>query len=307
MRLADRWYGALFVVAAGCAAGGKLMSFSSSSSSASGAAPASSASGSSASGPLASAAPASPAEPGSNWAAGIDPAVARDGKYHWPRVDDGRGVVSEARAEGPVGSGKCTDPGPDDAVPVLTAPADPWAAVDRTVPAALPVTNRGRRGAGIGGRTEVTTCDAAHDHCLRACTWFARPGDQPGRQFDVEAVFRLPDGEFTQPRGGSHEFTEGYVAYRTVPATRRLLAPGRRVLVLPAVPAHEGEALGKWREGVILKVDPGAGTVQLEGSRDIYPLAATRVVVLTSQAGAPVEIANGWSAQEIVVRADETF
>ncbi|MCE9579414.1 MAG: hypothetical protein K8W52_40200 [Deltaproteobacteria bacterium] len=301
MRLVDRWSGALFLVVAGCAAGGKLMSFSSTSSSTGGAAAPASPSATSASPASGSA----PAEAGSTWAAGIDPAVPRDGAYYWPRVDDGRGVVSEARAEGPVGIGKCD--APDDAAPAPSAPADPWAAVDRTVPAALPVTNHQRRGAGISGRSEVTACDAAHDHCLRACTWFARPGDQPGRQFDVYPVYRLPDGEFTEPRGGSREFTEGYVAYRTVPAAKRLLAAGRRVLVRPAVPENEAEALGTWREGVIYKFDPGAGTVQLEGSRDIYPLAATRVVVLSSQAGAPVELMNGWSAKDIVVRGDETF
>jgi hypothetical protein len=316
MRLVASTWMLIALAAGGCSASGKMLAFSPSSSSS----PASPSSPASSSGePAGSGGGATSAATGGegdatrpvpardSWAAGIDPTVPRDGKFHWPRPDDGRGVLSDGLAGGPVGFGQCDDPGPNDDPPVPTAPADPWAAVDRGVPAALPVVNRRTRGAGVAGRTEVTTCDAAHDHCVRECTWFARADGQAGRQFDTLAVHRLPDGQFAAIKGMSKDFTEGYLAYRTVPATRRLLADGRRVLVRAAVPANEADALTTWREGVVYGLDLTAGTLQIKGGPEVYPLAAVRLVVLVSKAGGPVEIVDGLTAKDIVVSPAETF
>jgi hypothetical protein len=71
-------------------------------------------------------------------------------------------------------------------------------------------------------------------------------------------------------------FDPGYVAYRTVPATKKLLAEGRLVAVQEQVPENEVAALSSWTMGTVLKLNFQEGTVQLKGGPE------TRVVVLFS-------------------------
>ncbi|MEZ4403654.1 MAG: hypothetical protein R3B06_26760 [Kofleriaceae bacterium] len=231
-----------------------------------------------------------------------------------------RPVEEGPLARGPIGFGRCQNPGTLTArltsgqtTPTLTAPSNPWDAVDDGVPAALPLGENQGRGASVNGRGGVVGCDAAHDHCLSACTWFVRdPRESQPRIFFARVAHRVTDGTFKVPVGSGSEFQfsafdQTYVAYRTVPATRRLLVPGRKVAVRERSPVDEAEAFARWTMGDLLRVDEVAGTVQLKGAKDVYPLAATRVVVLTSRGGAQVELTEGLTPADVVVRPDEVF
>ncbi len=211
---------------------------------------------------------------------------------------------------------------PDVQPPLRDAPADPWLAVSKQEPAVSlpPDGTRGGSHANVRGRTEVTPCDAAHDHCLRDCTWMVL-----WKVIDKEPIaahrptqlvvpgHRRPDGKFTVPPHLTPRYdTEGdYEALRTVPATRRLLRPGVRVVVLPdadkRVPIHERDALGPWIVGKLLEVDWDQGVVSLERAAGTYPLSAVRVVVLTYRKGGVVELAPGLSRPEIIVKRDEVL
>lgn len=220
--------------------------------------------------------------------------------------------------------GRCADPGEmprqnhDNLPPIPAQPADPWLAVTDGQPAALPVPEKRLKRASVYARTQPATCDGAHDHCFRDCTWIVRDPRQEGiRTFVAAPAHRRPDGMFTLPSSdhryqvGTGEAVQdlapGYDAYRTVPATRRLLEPGRMVAVLERVPTSEREAMAPWRVGKLYQLDWDGQTVQLVGSPDRYPLAATRVVVLTYRDGGAVELADGLSKDQIGVRADETI
>lgn len=226
---------------------------------------------------------------------------------------------------GAVGFGGCKNPGlmARQLAERPTKPSDPWIGVDHDVPAALPLDTWQWSKSSVLLRKDVTGCDAAHDHCFRDCTWLVRDVQEPsGRQFTVWAGHRRADGVFTMP-SGTHQvryaispakasnvgntFDPGFVAYRTVPATKRLLAVGRLVAVQESVPENEVDALSEWTMGTVLKLDFEAGTVQLKGSKDTFPLAATRVVVLTSKDGGPVELPAGLGKTDIVVGGKEVF
>ena len=79
------------------------------------------------------------------------------------------------------------------------------------------------------------------------------------------------------------------------------------VAALHGIPENEVDALSEWTMGTVLKLDFEAGTVQLKGSKDTFPLAATRVVVLTSKDGGPVELPAGLGKTDIVVGGKEVF
>ena len=197
------------------------------------------------------------------------------------------------------------------------APADPWHAVVANQPAPLPLDARRLRRAGVVLNEDTGPCDGAHDHCFLDCTWLVRdPSEEGIRQFGVVAAHRRPDGVFATAsgalpyrtsRGTVDDIEPGYTAYRTVPAAARLLTEGRMVAVQNAVPASEHEALSPWLMGTIYKVDLAAQTVQLVGSKDRYPLAATRVVVLTYEDGKQVQLGQGLAKDGIQVQASEVF
>ena len=229
-----------------------------------------------------------------------------------PKGKIGRTVV------GQIGFGRCQNPGKLDAqrAPLPAKPADPWIAVDdKKVPAALPLDAWQQKNASVIVRPELTECTAAHDHCLRDCTWFVRDvSDATAATFAGLPVHRRADGIFTTVSGmltaGNRvagEIKPGYVAYRTVPATKRLLAVGRLVAVMEPRPPTEKEALSAWTMGAIEWFDDEDGTVKLVDEPAVYRLAATRVVVLTSKDGAAVQLAPGLTATDIVVKADEVY
>ena len=220
--------------------------------------------------------------------------------------------------------GKCADPGTmtyqnqQDRPPYPKQPADPWFAVVKDQPAALPLPEKRLLEASVYARRQTATCDGAHDHCFRDCTWLVRdPREEGVRQFIAIPAHRRPDGWFSRPStdynirfnsgDNNQDMQAGYDAYRTVPATKRLLAEGKLVAVLEAVPTSEHGAMAPWRVGKVRTIDYDTQMVTLIGSKDEFPLAATRIVVLSYHDGGKVTIVDGRKKDEIAVRASETF
>jgi hypothetical protein len=237
-------------------------------------------------------------------------------------------MASSVLAEEPktLGTGGCADPGSKvkqderTAGPPPKGIANPWLAVDTGVPAALPISDPRRYpSASVYPTHLILPCTASSDHCLRDCSWLLRHQfSMSERIFTGYVAHRRPDGAFvTLPNStfrtipGLPElgvFEANYTVYRTVPATKALLAPGRLIAVQEASPEDELEALTTWTMGTAGKVDWAAGTVTLKGSKDPYPIAATRVVVLSWKAGDPaVQLPEGLTKDGIVVTADQVW
>ena len=212
--------------------------------------------------------------------------------------------------------------------PPLSRPASPWSAVKGDQPLPMPTREPDARAAMVRARENVTACDAAHDHCLRDCTWLVgwevivgeRQDPQAPMQRLVAAAMR-PDHNFVSAptaSGPVYRFNsyaneeDGYTAYRSVPAVKRLLRPGVRVAVPdffqdnpPVVPASEVDALGPWRSGVLRSVDYDKGVLYIKRSSRPWPLAAARVLVLRYPKGGAVELMEGFTRDEINVSPDE--
>ena len=186
-----------------------------------------------------------------------------------------------------------------DAWPYSDRPADPWLAVVDGRPARVAVNARHK---GMPPQTSAV-CDAAHDHCLRDCTWLVT---QPNGGADPLArAFHLnTDGEFVDAFEDTYHPQPGFVAYRTVPVTRATLRVGALVMAVPA-PAQDGGRVDsaawalrtRWNVGTVASIDWDGGTLRLEGHREPYFLSAARLAVLRSVDGGKVETIPGVDAR----------
>jgi hypothetical protein len=200
-------------------------------------------------------------------------------------------------------AGSCAAQANKDPWPFLDAPADPWRAVADGKPIKVVLDER----AGGAGERKAT-CDAAHDHCLRDCTWLiAQPHTaSPGKQ---AVAFHLgTDGAWHTATYGDENPEPGFIAYRTVPATRKNLAVGQLVFAV-AAPARVAGGTGTgdrldlgpldaiWDTGMVESIDWDAGLVRLEGRTEPYFLSVTRIAALAYTDGAAaVEAIEGVDA-----------
>jgi hypothetical protein len=138
---------------------------------------------------------------------------------------------------------------------------------------------------------ESTQCDAAHDHCLEAETWFALSYEE-GQARDAP-IYAYP-GKYVQ-QGSDLPWLIGYrcdcpvggYGVRAVRATRDNVAVDRRVVVYfgvfdeaPEVPNRELRArTEKWRVGVVTRVDAARGEFEMTSYNGRVPFGAARVVV----------------------------
>ncbi len=186
-----------------------------------------------------------------------------------------------------------------DAWPYLDRPADPWLAVVDGRPARVAVVTRQ---SGMPPEPDAV-CDAAHDHCLRDCTWLVT---QPnGSAHPTAKAFHVnTEGELVDAIEGTYRPQPGFVAYRTVPVTRANLGVGMVVIALEA-PARDGGRFGTagwalrtaWSVGTVESIDWATGTLRLDGRREPYFLSATRLAVLRSADGGAVEAIAGVDAR----------
>jgi hypothetical protein len=181
--------------------------------------------------------------------------------------------------------------------------ADPWAGVDGDQPKLIPTRLIHR------GLEETTTeCTAANDHCLRECAWLI--GNDSDELDTAITSYRYDEAGHFQDDAGAP-----YRAYRTVPATKRMLVKGA-ILAVPGSDATSrvgpsSQTFGRdgsyWIIGTLDRVDWKAGKVYLVGSPNPAWLSTTRVAVLRYKRGGKVEILGGRKRNELAVRADEVF
>jgi hypothetical protein len=195
--------------------------------------------------------------------------------------------------------------------PYLSQPADPWAAVKGDQPLRWTAEQADEW---IVRDTEHA-CTAAADHCLLANAWFFEKIADRERGFSRRPVYVAvfgPEGPITarNARGG-YTATEGYTAYRTVPATKKNLAKGTLAVVLErphAYPATGRDAVQlMWFIGAVDAVDFELGTVKLAGHKDSALLTSARVVVLQWEPGKKVEIVGGRKRDELAVKKQDVI
>lgn len=217
---------------------------------------------------------------------------------------------------------------------IRTSPADPWLGVKGDQPAdglasreqvaaaqKRDLDSVSLRDTNIYARDDDGTCDAAHDHCLRDCTWFTlylhydgqtqNPKDAQG--LVVPGHFR--DRVFYPPPHLTARWNveDEYVAYRTVPAARRLLKPGVRVIVpsqmtwdyAPNELTEEKQMFTPWVLGTVREADWEKNTLTLQGSAASLTLTYARVVVLTYKKDGKVELASGFTREQISLKPGE--
>jgi len=181
--------------------------------------------------------------------------------------------------------GACTI---SDEFPYVNQPTDPWLAVANGKPRSVAVSKLGYQ-----SHSGKATCDAAHDHCLRDCEWLLTPDPTHRRA----TPFLYANNKFWD----GNDASKGFVAYRTVPVTRKNLAKGMLVAALTDSyrPQLEGgrldddgkyvKANGYWDMGIVESIEWEKNLVRLEGVDEPYYLTGTRLAVLKYVDGGTVE------------------
>jgi hypothetical protein len=230
----------------------------------------------------------SPAAAEADTPAGAAGTAAREEPREEPRVE-GDQIVDKVKVGPDKGAGACAAQAWSDAWPYLAKPSDPYAAVVDGYPArvAVPTDTPSAIAASTG------TCDAAHDHCLRDCSWLivaygggtrvAHVG-KDGYFHDADKLHDVPD-----------KLDGTFVAYRTVPVTKKTVAAGSMVFALePPRDVADGPMPENWRYGKVAAVDWKTRTFTFEGDPDSpFFLAVARVPVLSYQYGDKVEKVEG--------------
>ncbi len=195
--------------------------------------------------------------------------------------------------------------------PYLDAPSDPWTSVVGDQPRRLSAT----AAEGWVVRSTDFACTAVHDHCVTPETWLLESDVDARRApagHGTAVAFGLgPDGPVvpTNVQRSAGLPAEPYTAYRTVPATRKNLATGALVAVIPFPETHlhrGGEVFTTtWYLGTVTRVDWDLGLVYLAGRDQAYWLSGARTAVLAWRPGGPVEVLGGRPRDALAVRADE--
>lgn len=237
-------------------------------------------------------------------------------------VVNGKAFGPSVASAGPSGGGSTGAPqrnsaSATDTRPRPAEPADPWAAVNGDQPVRWP------KDAANHWKIEVTpqTCTAREDHCLLEDTWFiVRYADLERasrgfmRSFAAGPAVLGPTTPAT-PWNARHaeviHSETGWVAYRTVPATKRNVATGASIIGLAAdagLPQSARDAYeAAWRCGTVESVDFEHATYRIAGDAADRPLAGARVVVLSYRPGGKVEIVGGKPRDQLAVSASEVF
>jgi hypothetical protein len=189
-----------------------------------------------------------------------------------------------------------------------SAPQDPWLAVDGDQPK-----RRARDQWTV--RDTKGDCSAAHDHCLEPDTWFlVQAGDlSPDVDHVVTASVALfgPEGPLYASNVNTRTISENYVAFHTLPATRRSLVPGAIVFGIQRIDAAPTSGLHAaqvpWHYGIVESVDLDVGVFKLAGDKDTMVLSGARVAVFKWAPGGKVEILGGKARNQLAVTANDVF
>lgn len=189
-------------------------------------------------------------------------------------------------------------------LPVSREPASPWTGVSKGQP--VKVAFRHDR---WWIRDESLACTAALDHCLPAYSWFwVRDEVTDAALRSAHPIVFTTDG----PRrpGPVHDIDEQpFVAYRSVPATKKNLVGGARVFVFPDTPIPTGTdgVYDGWMMGVVDRVDWDLGFVFVKNIERPFFVTAARVGVLGWDKASGVHILDGKKRDEIAIRAADVI
>ncbi|HVV81447.1 MAG TPA: hypothetical protein VHE35_00160 [Kofleriaceae bacterium] len=131
-------------------------------------------------------------------------------------------------------------------------------------------------------------CDAAHDHCLDADTWFAVDPEQarhpPAEAFPGHWTDASP-GEYRSIWAWRCDCTVGAYGMRTVPASADNVKVGARAIIYwenQRVELPEDQLYARkhdWLESVVASVDARGKTFRMTGVADPVPYGVARIVV----------------------------
>jgi hypothetical protein len=197
--------------------------------------------------------------------------------------------------------------------PYLSAPADPWAAVQGEYPlrwteaAAEHWTLRGNE----------SPCTAMQDHCLVKDAWFFvkqsdidSKVDRPMMQISAMVGVFGPTKPAIAWNARPSVNGDNLIAYRTVPATKHNLVPGAIVIGLgrerwphSAIGAYEA----MWYYGEVEEVQIDLGVYKLKGGNDTLPLEGARVAVLVFKENTKVKILGSKKRDQLAVKPSDLF
>ncbi len=181
----------------------------------------------------------------------------------------------------------------DDICPMPSGIADPWSHVDGTTPKPIRFM---REEPGV-----ERSCTAAEDHCVRSCLWMAwSRSSEKGVGGGVLTAYTPDDGP-------ADNRDPDLVYYRTVPATRRLLAAGALVAITKEQRPLPNPDLSGWLIGTLDHVDWKSHKVYIKGHTEPGLLSSTRVAVLSFRQGGAIEILGGRSRDGLRPSKDEVF
>lgn len=181
--------------------------------------------------------------------------------------------------------------------PAPDRPVDPWVGVAGGKPLMIQL-----EAFWWSSRPESFECTAARDHCLPAASWMWFPEAKLHMEGGSMKPFIFTQQGATRPANLITVPTEGFVAYRTVPVTRKTLVVGARIAAQPAKPVPV-DPWDDWHVGTVTRVDWEMGFVNLSTSEEPYWITAARLPVLMWDPSKGVQILGGKSRDTLAVDA----
>ncbi len=230
------------------------------------------------------------------------------------------GSSASASSSSPSSSG-ATDSGGTESAPgskryqaagYSSAPVDPWLAVKNDEPV--------RGTPDDAGAWKISDkeaqCTAKIDHCLHPDVWFlVRASDleyhRKGQQLSASPVVFSTEGPEVPWNAQVSRMGDKYVAFRTVPATKKHMVPGAIVIGLShksGLP-NSGKAAeeASWSYNILEEAKLDLGVYQAQEAADTMPLTGARVAVLSWKPGEKVQILNGRKKEQLAVTPTEVF
>ncbi len=222
-----------------------------------------------------------------------------NGKAYGPTTSASNGGASTQSANAPTTASVNASP-----PSYPETPADPWAGIrgDEPVRWSKDAANH------WGVRDAPTVCTARRDHCLDKDAWFIVKQKDLDGHWGREAIVAVfgPEGP-VKPWNATTGLTgHDYVAFRTVPATKRNIAPGAMVIGMrdSKLPTDEKHAVGLiWVWGIVDNVDFQSGTYRMRDRDEPLALSGARVAVLSWKPGGKVTIQDGRQRDQLAVTA----
>ncbi|MBA3465244.1 MAG: hypothetical protein H0T46_35260 [Deltaproteobacteria bacterium] len=221
--------------------------------------------------------------------------------------------ASTASSNGGGGGGEAKKPysSNDGLAAYPTAPADPWLAVQGDQPKRWPEDAASHWKV----RSEAHDCSAKADHCLQKDAWFFVRDSDVERYMPTTAGWSVFDHEGKSAQAwngrGVRPGPTGFTAFRTVPATKANIKVGTAVIALPRDAGKLGSENdsynASWTYGFVEEVDLDGGFFTIKNKQDSFKLWGARVIVLQYKPGGKVEPVNGFSRNNMAVKASDVY